>query len=74
METANVCQECVIASLASTAWTAQKVGDLSNLRADLCHKYTHKDWQGEAYNPLVHAAVKEDTRLCTEEILCSVGL
>lgn len=46
----------------------------SNLRADLCHKCTHKEWQGKAYNPLLHARVKEETRLCTEEKLCSVVL
>lgn len=74
MVTANVCQECVTASPASTAWTAQKVGDLSNLRADLCHKCTHKDWQGKAHNPLVHARVKEETRLYTEEIVYLVVL
>lgn len=46
----------------------------SNLCADLCHMCTHRDWQGKAYNPLTHARVREETRLCTEEIVCSVVL
>lgn len=44
----------------------------SNLHADLCHKCTHGDWQGKASNPLVHARVKEETRICIEKIVCSV--
>lgn len=73
METVNVCQECVTASPASMAWTARKVGDLPIYVLTSVIR-VHRNWQGKAYNPRIHAGVKEETRLCTEEIVCSVVL
>lgn len=74
METANVCQECVTASPASTAWTARKVGDLPIYVLTSVTSVHTTTGRGKLTIPLVHAGAKKETRLCAEEIVCSVVL